>query len=95
MGCNATGATPGGCTDSCIPTASPVVKIKPGTLRLSVPFGAFLAGIWSNAKTFDADGVAGAAGGVAVCALMAPPITVKTPIPKLVTHRVIRLMPQS
>jgi hypothetical protein len=31
-------------------------------LRLSVPFAAFLADIWSNAKTFDAIGAEGAVG---------------------------------
>jgi hypothetical protein len=30
--------------------------VKLGTARLSVPFAAFLAGIWSKANTFDADG---------------------------------------
>jgi hypothetical protein len=30
--------------------------VKLGTPRLSVPFADFLAGIWSKANTFDADG---------------------------------------
>ena len=40
--------------------------MKPGTARLSVPLADFLADIWSNANTFDADGglVSGLSAGV-------------------------------
>jgi hypothetical protein len=42
--------------------------VKPGTLRLSVPFADFLAGICSKENTFDADGVAVSGFPAAVCA---------------------------
>ena len=62
-GWRATGAAPGGCVDSCIPTDSPVVRVKGGMPRLSVPLEDLRAGIWSKAKTFDGDGAGVAAGG--------------------------------
>src|ERR1700733_10583588 len=54
MICKATGVAPAGWTDSCIPTVSPVARVKLGMLLPSVPFGDFFAGIWSYAKTLEA-----------------------------------------
>src|SRR3984885_16107108 len=68
MICKAGGVPPAGCTDSCIPTASPVARVKLGMLLPSVPFGDFLAGIWSYANTFDAACVPVSGFSVWVCA---------------------------
>jgi hypothetical protein len=51
-----------------MPTASPVVRVKPATLLLSVPFADFLAVICSKGNTFDADGILVSDFPAAVCA---------------------------